>query len=380
MTFEDQLRGTLDALADRVRAEVARQAEAAVEELLRSARADQASAAARAAADARTAAETAAALQVAEAREAAELRGRELGRTEGREEGRQEGIEAGRREGRQAGREEGRQEGLEAGRTDGLEAGRREGREVGRHEGLEQGLVEGRLAGTAEGRQAGFDEGRQVGRTEGWDLGRDQGFAEGQREGREAARADALVEWQAAQGIERGHLLRAIAGLDRARSLSEILDVVTASVGRDARLAGVFLVHGGRLHGWRLVENGESRRAPELVVPLDSAGVLEQAVRLNTPTASVSHAAGAAPAFMSPPDGSHLMAAPIAVGGSVVAVAYAELDTRAGSREADGAALAELDMVARHAARCLEVLTALRTSQIFSQTRGDIAGHRGGVV
>ena len=100
------------------------------------------------------------------------------------------------------------------------------------------------------------------------------------------------------------HLLAAIRGIDRAASLSEILDALLGAAAREAARAGIFLVRGTTLAGWRFVDATGSASAFEsadggpLTLDLNDAsvGVVGQAVRTGE-AASSDTAAGLQPPF-----------------------------------------------------------------------------------
>jgi hypothetical protein len=66
-----------------------------------------------------------------------------------------------------------------------------------------------------------------------------------------------------------------------------------------------------------------------------------------------------------------MLAIPVIVGGRVVAALYADQHSAATSRFSWRAAL---EMMTRHAARCLEGITAIRTAQLLTDTGARAAG------
>src|SRR5579862_1656680 len=173
-----------------------------------------------------------------------------------------------------------------------------------------------------------------------------------------AARAD-LRSSGSSDGASGERLLDAIRAIDRARSLSEILDTLASCAGREAKAAAVFLVRGRRFRGWRAIGFGSvDGAAASIDVPFDAAGILGKATDSNTIVNS-----GPAPAFA--PDAKHPVAIPIAISGSVVAVLYADqaTDPTAGGPVPRSQAL---EAIARHAARALESLTAFKTARALA--------------
>lgn len=374
MASDEHLRRTFDALAERFRDEISRQFEAAAQELAASTSDE------RAAADA----------SVLEARrelgrEEGRREGREQGREEGREEGRREGLADGKHEGRAEGRQEGFAEGKEEGRAEGRREGFAEGKQEGHAEGQREGLAEGKQEGHAEGRQEGFAEGKQDGRAEGRQEGlaegkqegraegtqeglvegRQSGLAEGRRDGREQA----LGEFRAMERAASERLVSAIRAMDRARSLSEILDILVGCAGRETARVGVFLVRGDRLHAWRFIGFGPPLDDDgEFELPVSDAGIIGDAVGAGS--ASDDRVAGAAaPSFADLSSGREALAVPVLLTGQVVAVLYADEGAAQSVDESDTRRerwQETLDVMTRHAGRCLEAMTATRAAQILT--------------
>lgn len=157
-------------------------------------------------------------------------------------------------------------------------------------------------------------------------------------------------------------LLAAIRALDACSSLSQLLDVLVVCAGREASRAILLLVRGDRLQGWRAT--GFSEYQPDggrrLDMPLDEDHVVTQAIRVRQ---AVSTGPGApAPPFTLLADDRAGLAIPIEIAGDVVAVLYA--DTMGEVSGAAPAAWPEiLEVLTRHAGRCLEGLTAARLAR-----------------
>ena len=186
-----------------------------------------------------------------------------------------------------------------------------------------------------------------------------------------AAAADELIaaadrhcdERVAASGT--GRLLDAVRTLDGAVSLSEILDALAEHAGGEMARAAVFLAKGGSLEAWRLVGFGPALGGSrKLHVLLDDAGVMANAVR----TRAGSSGSDSAPLFAGLPPGRECLALPLVVAGDVVAVLYGDRGSSESGTEASGSfeagQVASLEVIVRHAARCLEVITALRAGQV----------------
>ena len=331
MTFDEQLRRAFDALGDRLRDEMARQAQAAIDELASAAEADRT----RAITDAKREAEQSAVERMAAAVAEAESRGREEGQELGRRDGREEGRQLGREEGLQVGREQGRAQGREEGWQDGRDEARREAETATRD------AVEAAVA---------------------------------------AARAERRVDAAASE-----RLVHAVRAVDRARSLTDILETLGSAAAREAGRAAVLLVRHGRFLGWRFVGFGATLDASRsLDLASADAGVVREALDAGAP------AIGRAPSFATVPDGATALAIPIAISGQVVAVLYADTAAPAGSSSEPATPNAEprtsnsepgtpnperaIEILARHAARCLESLTA------FKAARALLGGANGSVV
>jgi hypothetical protein len=159
----------------------------------------------------------------------------------------------------------------------------------------------------------------------------------------------------------------AVRRLDSARSLTEVLDVLVDASAREVPRVAVFLVRGNKLAGWRAAGFSRTDDPRELEVPLDQAGLLTKAVRSSV-AAAVSDATageGGATPFGSLPASSAAMAIPLRVGGETVGVLYAD-DVSPRERETPNVWPESVDVLARHACRCLEVVTIARVTQPVS--------------
>ncbi|HSK08730.1 MAG TPA: hypothetical protein VK911_04080 [Vicinamibacterales bacterium] len=164
----------------------------------------------------------------------------------------------------------------------------------------------------------------------------------------------------------------AIRQLDEATSLTHALATLLAEISLKGP-AAIFLVGADRLRSWRHA-GFQAPEGRDVDLPLHEAGPLGRAVQDAAPTGiSSDDAAGSSlPRWLLPDDGGRALAVPVSVGGRVVALMYVAADARAAF--AAGAASApedasptaefatELEILARHAGRCLEVLTFARLS------------------
>ena len=159
----------------------------------------------------------------------------------------------------------------------------------------------------------------------------------------------------------------AIRRLDNARSLIEVIDVLVDASSREVPRVAVFLLRGRKLAGWRAAGFTRDDDPRELEVPLDQAGLLTKAVRAMAAVATsgaMPGDAGATP-FGSLPAASAALAIPLRVGGETVGVLYAD-DVSPREHEAPSVWPESLDVLARHACRCLEVVTIARVTQPVS--------------
>jgi hypothetical protein len=234
--------------------------------------------------------------------------------------------------------------------------------QTGVEEGRATGLDEGHSKGFAEGRKKGFDEGHAEGHEE----------AEGESQAAiAAARAETSAEVAAGD-----RLVNAVRDIDQARTLGEVLDTLARCASREIERVAVVTVRGNRIRGWRLVgfdseSSGTAPGAADITdTPLGEAGVIAEAVRtagiaLATTNRQSSDGSQGAPAFAHASPGQDCFAAPIALLGEVVAVLYADTElaeTDASSPRAQGWR-ERLEVLARHASRCLEALTAMKAAR-----------------
>jgi len=175
-----------------------------------------------------------------------------------------------------------------------------------------------------------------------------------------AATTAARTDLRSADGASGERLLDAIRAIDRARSLSEILDTLAGCAGREAKAAAVLLVRGPHIRCWRAIGFGAlDGDAGAVDVPFARAGIVATAARSNT------FASGApAPSFAA--DSKNPVAIPIAISGTVVAVLFA-----------DQPSLQSLETIARHAARALESMTAFKSARALAAGAVNVPGGNG---
>lgn len=339
MPFDDDLRRQFETLTDRIRDEVTRQLAIATGELTTSVEAERTAATLQAAADASDATEHAAATRLTEAvaraeREAA-ARLTEAVATAERE------AAARLTEAAATAEREAAAHLTEAVATAEREAAAR--------------LTDAVAAAEDRGRVAGREEGQQ------------DGLAQGRQEGRDDTRAEARGNERAAG--ER--LVEAVRAIDRACSLSEILDTLASRAGREAARVGVLLVRGGQLRAWRFIGfDAALDDASTFELPLDECGIIAEAVRTGEAAFADSGHGATVPSFAKVPPGCGMLAVPIPMSGQVVAVLYADQAADEAAHNGHPESLvvwpAILEVLARHATRCLEATTAFRAAQLFT--------------
>lgn len=164
-------------------------------------------------------------------------------------------------------------------------------------------------------------------------------------------------------GVTR--LLESIRGLDGATSLSEVLDALAPAAAREAARAAVVVLRADRIQGWKMSGFGPRDAQPKSIdLGLGESGVIGMAVgaaRAVTTRDSLSAAAG--PGFETLPADRMGLAVPVTVGGRVVAVVYADGVSHEGhERQVPSGWPEVIEILARHAGRCLEALTTQRTA------------------
>ncbi len=166
-------------------------------------------------------------------------------------------------------------------------------------------------------------------------------------------------------------LLESVRGLDGAASLSEVLDALAVGASREAARAAVVVIKGDHVVGWRSSGFGHRDAQPKSIdLPLVEAGVIGAAAAAGR---AVNTRDGQAeltgPGFEDLPEDHVGMAMPVLVGGRVVAVVYADSLTVPGQERTVPSTWPEvIEVLARHAGRCLEALTAQKAAQ--NGTRG----------
>lgn len=205
-------------------------------------------------------------------------------------------------------------------------------------------------------RQDAYDEGFDAGRADGWETGRQHGALEG--------RQVATTEAAARELASSERLVEAIRQIETGRSVPEVLEILLASATHEAARAAVLIVRGNELQGWKFVGFGARTDNPtEFRQAILGAGVVEEAIRSGAAASTHGPVRIPAPAFAELPLGRRALGVPIVIQGRVVAVLYADqgAQARPADHPCEGVAWpAALEVMTRHASRCLEANGALR--------------------
>lgn len=154
-------------------------------------------------------------------------------------------------------------------------------------------------------------------------------------------------------------LLESVRTLDNAASLTEVLDALTIGASKEVDRAAMLVVKGERLIGWRTIGFGALDQEPRGIESSTSdVGALAAAVNTGRPAVVGSGSVLAPPAFSEAPADRPGLAVPLLVAGRPVAVLYAD----PGTSSAGSSWTSPVEVLVRHAARCLEGLAVQRAS------------------
>lgn len=195
---------------------------------------------------------------------------------------------------------------------------------------------------------------------------------------REAAQAErhATLERQAheRQTLEREtmmaameRLVTAFRRLDEGQSLSQLLDVLAAESAREAPRCAVFVVRGRNLQGWSFSGFDAAPRDARgvtfaLDVIPDFERVIDQGARAEVHHTAFSGDDSGPLNFVTLRHDDVGVAVPVIVGGQVAALVYA--DDGADDQLVMASWPEAIELLARHAARCLEAQTAIRAARL----------------
>ncbi|MFM8534054.1 MAG: hypothetical protein ACKOEC_10815 [Acidimicrobiia bacterium] len=209
-------------------------------------------------------------------------------------------------------------------------------------------------------------------------------LADGEAKAAEALKAVVAAARVKEREIEMAaisRLLESIRGLDGATSLSEVLDALALAAAREAARAAVVVLRADRIQGWRMAGFGPRDAQPKSIdLALADSGVIGLAVgSARAVTTRDSQSAAIGPGFETLPSDKMGLAVPVIVGGRVVAVVYADAVSINGQHERPGPrGWPELiEVLARHAGRCLEALTSQKTAPRISTGATNAPGAQG---
>lgn len=157
----------------------------------------------------------------------------------------------------------------------------------------------------------------------------------------------------------------AIRVLDRAESLTAILDGLVAGAAAEAARAAVFVAADGSLRSWRFAgfdPSPDERGALDL--PLATGDLLTAAATTRSVKVIDGSTHDVAPAFAALAPGRQAVAAPLVMGRELIGVLYADQgDGFAAERESWKAMV---EVLARYASRAIEALTAQRMAHALT--------------
>jgi chemotaxis protein histidine kinase CheA len=167
-------------------------------------------------------------------------------------------------------------------------------------------------------------------------------------------------------------MLAAFRRLDDARSLTDVLGILADQAETEIGRAALLLVIGSRLRGWEW--RGITGSDTAIDVPVDPDTVFGRAIATGLPASTSDAPLGPdgdpLAARLAMPPGRVGLAVPISVGGRAVAILYAD---DAGDRTpvvpSNWPELVEI--LARHAGRCLELMTISRASALVGRAHED---------
>ncbi|MEO5823013.1 MAG: hypothetical protein ABIT71_21115 [Vicinamibacteraceae bacterium] len=176
----------------------------------------------------------------------------------------------------------------------------------------------------------------------------------------EAASLRAAADQGSLAAMER--LLDAFRRLDQATTLTALIDSLAEAAASETTRSAVFVVRGRDVRGWRIAGFTDPPADVRLVsVSLDAAGAIGVCVRSKS-RVEISPAtfADGHLGFMAAADAAAGLAMPVTLGGETAAVIYGDdggAGGPAGWRET-------IEILARHASRCLEAQTAIRAAKL----------------
>jgi len=161
-----------------------------------------------------------------------------------------------------------------------------------------------------------------------------------------------------------GRLSDNLRSLDEGASLGEVLDGLLRGACQETGRAAVFLVRQNGIQGWRAMGFDENNVIVGVELVPEAAGLVGEAAQSGTSKERQTENGSDLPAFAAGCGPRHAVALPVEVGGSVIAVLYAD---RAEADSQDAARWpAILDVMARHAGRVLEAVTVRHAAALWA--------------
>ena len=164
-------------------------------------------------------------------------------------------------------------------------------------------------------------------------------------------------------------LLESVRRLDSASTLTAVLDTLTELVAAEAGRAAVFVAQDSSVRGWRFAGFGsEAGDARELVLDGEAAGFLQRVLERGQAVILPAGRVGTVecpPTSAGLPDDRRAFGVPVFIGGEALVLIYADdanSETQMGLVEWNEA----VELLARHAGRRLEALTAEQAVQVAS--------------
>ena len=187
----------------------------------------------------------------------------------------------------------------------------------------------------------------------------------------EASALRASAEQGSLAAMER--LLDAFRRLDQATTLTALIDTLAEAAAGETTRSAVFVVRGRDVRGWRVAGFSDAPADVRLVsVPLDAAGAIGVCVRskARVEITPATFAGAADLGFIATVDEAAGLAMPVTLGGETAAVIYGDdggTGGPAGWRET-------IEILARHASRCLEAQTAIRAAKLAPGSQKEPVG------
>jgi hypothetical protein len=177
----------------------------------------------------------------------------------------------------------------------------------------------------------------------------------------------AIAQLREAVEGDRHRLLGSVEALDGAASLTEVLDALTVAAAKEAGRSAMLVVKGDRLIGWRTTGFGHVDAEPcSIESSISDVDALAAAVNTGRPVVVGRGSALAAPAFSGLPIDRPGVAVPLLVAGRPVAVLYADPGPAAPSP----GWTSPVEVLVRHAGRCLEAMVVSRGAQARAAAAG----------